>query len=105
MGFDERENHRLVDAEGVQITGGSGPTPIWAKFMTAVNAVRPRRDFAVPAHLELVAVDPRTGIETARPDSTAPNPLSVLLRRGEEPNDPSAVDSLRQQHALAEIPH
>ena len=103
--FDERENHRLVDAEGVQITGGSGATPIWAGFMTAVNAERPRRDFAVPAHLELVAVDPRTGIETARPDSTAPNPLSVLIRRGEEPNDPSAVDSLRQQHALAEIPH
>jgi len=105
VGFDERENHRLVDAEGVQITGGSGATPIWAGFMTAVNAERPRRDFAVPAHLELVAVDPRTGIETARPDSTAPILLSVLMRRGEEPNDPSAVDSLRQQHALAEIPH
>ena len=65
VGFDERENHRLVDAGGVQITGGSGATPIWAGFMTAVNAERPRRDFAVPAHLELVAVDPRTGIETA----------------------------------------
>ncbi|MCH2660541.1 hypothetical protein MK163_08865, partial [bacterium] len=55
---------------GVQITGGSGATPIWAGFMTAVNAGRPRRDFAVPAHLELVAVDPRTGIETACASST-----------------------------------
>lgn len=105
VGFDQRRDHRLVDAQGVQITGGSGAAPIWADFMRAINEGRAWRDFSSPAHLQMRSVDPHTGIEALIPDSTAVRPLSLLLRRGENANDPTAVDSLLMQRAAVDTTH
>ena len=94
VGFDDRHSHRLVDQQGVQITGGSGAAPIWTDFMGRVNAGRPWRDFATTETLAMHRIDPHTGTERQAPDSTGIEALSVVLRQGEKPNSTSYIDSI-----------
>jgi penicillin-binding protein 1A len=99
VGFDDRREHRLVDARGVQITGGSGAAPIWTHFMKEANAGRPRRDFVIPDEVEILRVDPITGLEASEHDSLAVEPLEVALRRGERPNSAAEVTAFDSLHA------
>jgi len=97
VGFDDRKKHELVDAEGAQITGGTGAARIWAEFMLEATKGRPVADFAMPAGVRLVAIDPLTGVRaedlpaTALTDSAAAReiPISVALRTPETVNQPS----------------
>jgi len=100
VGFDDRHTHRLENAQGVQITGGSGAAPIWADFMSSANAGRPWRDFKMPENVGLYRVTPDTGVEMATPESTAVEPISVALRRGEKTNSAAKVKSRIEAHKL-----
>jgi len=52
-GFDQK------DALG--LTGAEASLPAWTRFMKAASAARPALDFAVPADMVVVKVDPLTG--------------------------------------------
>ncbi len=86
VGFDDRRTHKLVDTRGVQITGGNGAVPIWTDFMIAAHEERPEQDFNVPENVQIYSVDPRTGRVRSKPNKDRTQPLSVALRRGEQPN-------------------
>ena len=97
IGFDDRRDHRLVELQGRQITGGSGAAPIWTDFMMTVNTKRPWRDFANNDNLRLHRVHPLTGIEDHASDGSGIAPFIVALRRDEQPNSTPRVDSLTTQ--------
>jgi len=86
VGFDDRRTHKLVDTQGVQITGGTGAVPIWTDFMIAVHEGRAEKDFDVPEDVQIYSVDPRTGQVSSKPNKDGTPPLSVALRRGQRPN-------------------
>lgn len=86
IGFDDRRAHKLMDTRGVQITGGNGAVPIWTDFMIAVNEGQPEQDFDLPEDVRIYSVDFRTGKVRSKPDKDGVQPLSVALRRGEDPN-------------------
>ncbi|NKB68344.1 MAG: PBP1A family penicillin-binding protein [Candidatus Latescibacteria bacterium] len=92
IGFDDRKEHRLVDTNGAQITGGGGAAPIWARFMEQALAGADTTAFAVPDGISLVQADPHTGTAPLATDSLAlPAPLTLGLRRGEALATPRAV--------------
>jgi penicillin-binding protein 1A len=59
VGFDRGMSMR--DAQGRGITGGRGAAPIWAEFMRKATESEPRREFAVPADIRFVQVNPVSG--------------------------------------------
>ncbi len=100
VGFDQRKVHRLIDAEGRQITGGSGAAPIWTRFMLEATRDRESAAFPVPAGVRMVRVDPLTGTASERPDSARTALISVALRPHEVANEPHEVAQFKaRSHA------
>ena len=62
VGFDDRKRHRLVDQNGVQITGSSGAAPIWTTFMHQAVAEAPPAEFSMPAGMSQQEIEPTTGL-------------------------------------------
>jgi len=90
VGFDERKDHKLVDAQGRQITGGSGAVPIWADFMK--EAAVGTKDFAPLGETYTARVNPRTGLAVTAEDSLV-SAIDVVLRRGQGANTVAEVKS------------
>jgi membrane peptidoglycan carboxypeptidase len=90
IGFDRRDQNRLVDTDGRQLTGGSGAAPIWARYMIEATAGRPQLDFEPPAGIRIVQVDPFTGTAPSTAD-TLLAPLKVALRRYDDLNTAADV--------------
>ena len=100
VGFDQRRSHKLLDAQGRQITGGSGAAPIWTKFMQAATAEAPPKKFSIPTGLRLVRVNPLRGTVALAADSSAPAPIILALRPHEsttQQRDLPEFDSLARQ--------
>ena len=97
VGFDQRRQHKLVDTDGKQITGGSGAAPIWAKFMREVYRHKPATDFQKPPGMRLIKVDPHTGTAPAA-NLVAIRPISIALNRDEQTNAPAAVLDFEAQY-------
>jgi penicillin-binding protein 1A len=81
-GFD-RES-RLIDANGVGITGGRAAAPIWADFMTQALMSDPERDFPIPDGLRFETVDTATGCNPVE-GSPAVEVLTVPLKPEQHP--------------------
>jgi penicillin-binding protein 1A len=79
VGFDREEG--LRDRRGVGITGGRGAAPIWADFMKKASEGEPRREFPAPTNIDVVTVDPITGLPTP---PTTPGAMEVALRPGQQ---------------------
>lgn len=75
VGYDREE--RLLDRNGVGITGSRGAAPIWARFMIDATEGEPPRPFLQPAGIRLQAVDATTGRPT---DGTSAADMWVALR-------------------------
>ena len=58
-GFDKKK--KLVDRNGIGITGGKSAAPIWADFMINALKSEPERDFPIPDDIRFETVDIRTG--------------------------------------------
>lgn|GEM_PF-5670453 len=97
VGFDQRRQHKLVDTDGKQITGGSGAAPIWAKFMREVYKHKPATDFQKPPGMRLIKVDPQTGTAPTA-NLAAMRPISVALNRDEHANTPAEVLDFEAQY-------
>lgn len=67
---------------GAHETGGRVAAPIWKDFMGDALADTPVSDFAIPAQIVLVAIDPETG---RRADPGQENAVLEAFRRGTEP--------------------
>jgi penicillin-binding protein 1A len=78
VGYDKDEG--LHDRRGIGITGGRGAAPIWAAFMKKASEGEPRREFAIPTNLDMVTVDPITGLPAPE---NAPGVVEVALRPGQ----------------------
>ena len=50
---------------GQSMTGGRAALPIWLGLMREVLAKRPRLDFPMPPGVEVVAIDPQSGLRAA----------------------------------------
>jgi penicillin-binding protein 1A len=94
IGFDERKKHKLIGSDSLQIAGGSGAAPIWARFMKAAIQDTTPKPFRRPATIRLIEVDPLLGVETGSlpPAVSRPKePIRFALRPQEKPNTPKAV--------------
>jgi penicillin-binding protein 1A len=78
VGFDRATSMR--DPQGRGVTGGRGAAPIWAEFMRRATEGAPRRDFAVPADIRFLQVNPTNG-QPALP--WGPRSMEIALRRGQ----------------------
>lgn len=77
VGYDRDE--RLLDRNGVGITGSRGAAPIWAQFMIKATEGEPPRPFLQPVGIRLQAVDPTTGLPTNGYNATD---MWVALKEG-----------------------
>ncbi len=57
-GFDDHSSM------GQNMTGGRAALPIWKQFMRGALESRPRRDFPMPPGVEVVAIDPASGLRS-----------------------------------------
>ena len=87
-GFDKQK--KLIDVNGVGITGGKGAAPIWAEFMLNALKGEPERDFPIPDDIRFETVDTRTGCNPGENDETIEvlkvplKPDQQLCRDGEQ---------------------
>ena len=102
-GFDQRRQHKLVDTQGKQITGGSGAAPIWAKFMREAHENRSAAYFQKPRGLHIVKIDPHSGTAPPADSLATVRPISVALRRDEDANTPDEVLDFEEQRRRALI--
>lgn len=58
-GFDQQR--KLIDINGIGITGGKIAAPIWAEFMINALKSEPERDFSIPDNIRFESVDTTTG--------------------------------------------
>ncbi|MFH0881504.1 MAG: transglycosylase domain-containing protein [bacterium] len=103
VGFDDYR--AMIDVKEEGITGATGAMPIWVHFMQKATEGEPPRDFPMPAGIELVPVNPKTGkrvsertrgaIFAALPTGVE-LPDSTLLRIEASWGDTVRVDSLGQ---------
>lgn len=111
VGFDDRRNHRLVDVQGRQITGGTGAAPIWAAFMRQAIANYPGGQFPKPDGVRLADVDAYTGLPArlARRLTGHRSPVSwtsipVALLQNQQANRPAEVLEALRSHEASLLP-
>lgn len=75
---------------GSNETGGGTALPAWVDFMKAALAGRPIVDFARPTGLEVVPIDPATGLLAAEEQADA---LEEVFLVGTAPTERAAVDA------------
>ncbi|MCP4023946.1 MAG: PBP1A family penicillin-binding protein, partial [Desulfobacteraceae bacterium] len=78
-GFDKAK--RLIDANGIGITGGKGAAPIWADFMKKALKGEPERDFPIPKDIYFENIDSTTGCPPETEEKT--NVFTVALKAGQ----------------------
>lgn len=76
IGYDEKRS--LGDKE----TGGRVAAPIWLEFMRTALGETPVHDFALPAGITFVHINPRTGLRALPGNRSA---ILECFRRGTEP--------------------
>jgi penicillin-binding protein 1B len=94
VGFD--------DGSQLGMTGADSALPIWADFMSAALAAHPEwgGDWEMPAGVEQVEIDPRTGLLAA--DDSAPRRAEFFVQ-GTAPTqvtDPSIEDELETEDSI-----
>ncbi len=99
IGFDNRENRQtLIDIHThQQITGGNGPAPIWANFMTTIGADTSSSTFYVPDGITEYLLDLRTGIVPRVSNSMAENAQTIALPHNIKPNTPADTLSFMKE--------
>lgn len=84
-GFDKKR--KLIDKNGVGITGGRGAAPIWARFMIDAHKSAPERDFAIPGDIRFETVDSTTGCPPQE-DSEPVEVIRIALKSGQKICEP-----------------
>lgn len=90
-GFDR--DKKLLDKNGVGITGGRGAAPIWADFMQNALKSEPERDFPIPDNIRFERVDAGTGcpLQGKAPDSGQGTAANDVETEGRNQNTGSSA--------------
>jgi len=69
LGFDD--NRRIIDRNGVEITGASGGLILWAEFMKSIENSLKGNDFEIPIGIKFKYVDKNSGVEVRAENQNA----------------------------------
>lgn len=75
---------------GAREQGATAALPSWIAFMRAAHEGRPKADFAQPAGLVVVRIDPSNGLRVVGDD---PNAIDEIFLSGTEPTEISPGDA------------